>query len=59
MGKERAKEEIGYLQEVTSPDLRRMIVQERCPILPSWPWCANLSHVFLDGALARINTEFQ
>jgi len=58
-GKERAKEEIGDLQEVTGPDLRRMIVQEHRPILPSWSWCANSSHVFLNGALAHMNTEFQ
>jgi hypothetical protein len=58
-GKERAKEEIGYLQEVTGSDLRCMIAQKRRPILPSWSWCANSSHVFLNGALAHINTEFQ
>jgi len=58
-GKERAKEEIGYLQEVTSPDVLGMVVQERRPILPSWSWCANSSHVFLNGALADMNTKLK
>jgi hypothetical protein len=56
---ERSKEEISHLQEVTGPDMFGVIVQERRPILPSWSWCTNSSHVFLNGALAHMNTEFQ
>jgi hypothetical protein len=58
-GKERAKEEIGHLHEVTRPDLRRVVVQERRPVLPSWLWWTNGSHVSLNGALAHVDTELQ
>jgi hypothetical protein len=57
--KERSKEEIGHLQEVTGPDLCRVVVQERRPVLPSWLWCTNGLHVLLDGALAHMNIELK
>jgi hypothetical protein len=58
-GEERAKEEIGDLQKVTGPDVRRVIVQECRPVLLSWLWCTNGSHVLLNGALAHVDAEFQ
>jgi hypothetical protein len=56
---ERSKEEISHLQEVTGPHLRRMIVYKGSPLLSSWSWCVNLSHVLLDGSLAHPNAQFQ
>jgi len=55
--KERSKEEIGHLQEVTRPDVCCVIVQKRRPVLPSWLWCTNGSHVLLNGALAHMNPK--
>jgi hypothetical protein len=34
-----SKEKISHLQEVTSPDVRCVIVQKRRPLLSSWSWC--------------------
>ena len=35
-GKDRSKEQIGDLQEVTRPDVRRVIAAKRAPLLTSW-----------------------
>jgi len=58
-GEERSKEEISHLQKVASPDLCGVIVQKGCPPLSPWLRSANSPHVFLDGALAHMNTQFQ
>src|SRR5258706_4643904 len=58
-GKERTKEEIRDLQEVASPNVCRVIVQKGGPPLSSCWWCTNLPHVFLDGALTDMDTQFQ
>src|SRR5262249_49845724 len=34
--KERPKEQVGHLQEVTRPDLSGVVAQKGCPLLPSW-----------------------
>jgi hypothetical protein len=57
--KERSKEEIGELQEVTGPDLSCVVVQKGCPLLASWPVCANSPHVLLNGSLADTKAQFQ
>jgi hypothetical protein len=57
--KERSKEEICDLQEVTSPDLCGVMVQKGCPPLSSGLVSANSPHVLLKGSLAYRNTQFQ
>jgi hypothetical protein len=57
--KKRSKEEIGHLQEITCPDVCRVGVQERRPVLPCCWWCTNGSHVLLNGALAHLNPELK
>ena len=57
--RERPKEQIGDLEEVAGPDLRGVVAQKRAPLLPSWRLCASSSHVFLDGALAYTQAQFQ
>src|SRR5260370_38043514 len=56
---ERSKEEISHLQEVTGPDICRMIAQKGRPFLPSWLGRTNSSDVLLDGPLAHVHAEFQ
>ena len=56
---ERSKEEIRHLQEVASPDLGCVIVQEGRPLLSSWLGCANLPHILLGSALTHMHAEFQ
>ena len=58
-GKERPKEQVSHLQEVTGPDVRRVRAQQRAPLLTSWRLCANSSHVLLDGALADLKAQLQ
>jgi hypothetical protein len=58
-GKERPKEKVSHLQEVTSPDLRRVIAEKRAPLLTSWLVGANRPHVLLNGALAHTQAQFQ
>src|SRR2546421_4162971 len=57
--KERPKEEVGHLQEVTSPDLCGVSAQKGRPPLASWLLGANVSHILLDRALTDMNAEFQ
>src|SRR2546429_6363235 len=57
--KERPKEEIGHLQEVTGPDLVGVRAQKGRPLLTSWLLCANCPHVLLNGALADADAQFQ
>jgi hypothetical protein len=47
--KERTEEEIRHLQEITGPDVFRMIAQERFPGLSRGPFWARVLHIFLDG----------
>jgi len=58
-GKERPKEEISHLQEVTRPDLSCVSAQKGCPRLSSWLGDANSSHVLLDGSFAHPDAQFQ
>ena len=58
-GKEGSKEQIGDLQEVTRPDLCDVGVHKGCPPLTSWLLCANVSHIFLDRALADMKAQLQ
>jgi hypothetical protein len=58
-GKERPKEKVSHLQEVTVPDVRRVRAQKRAPLLTSWLLGANSSHVLLDGALADLKAQLQ
>ena len=55
----RPKEEIRDLQEIAGPDICGVIVQKGHPLLPSWLWCADGSHILLNGALADVNAQFQ
>jgi hypothetical protein len=57
--KERPKEEIGHLQEVARPDVRRVVVQKGVPSLSWWLVCANRPHVLLNGSLAEAKAKFQ
>ncbi len=57
--KERPKEEISHLQEVTRLDLSCMGAQKRAPLLPSWLVGANFSHVLLSGAFTHTQAQFQ
>jgi len=58
-GKERPKEKVSHLQEVTGPDIRRVIAEKRAPLLTSWLVGANRPHVLLDGALTHVSPQFQ
>ena len=58
-GKERPKEKVSHLQEVTGPDIRRVIAEKRAPLLTSWLVGANRPHVLLDGALTHVYPQFQ
>ena len=57
--KQRSKEEIRHLQEVTRPNLSRMGTQKRRPFLTAWLVAANTSHVFLDGTFTYTKSQFQ
>ena len=56
--KERTEDDIRHRQEVTRPDLARMIVQERRPRLRGGSY-APLSHVFLYGAFGDLNAQLE
>jgi hypothetical protein len=58
-GKKGSKEEIRHLQEVTSPDVLGMVVQECPPLLPPWQRSVSRAHVLLDGSFAHLNAQFQ
>src|SRR6266487_3244582 len=58
-GKERPKEKVSHLQEVTGPDVSRVIAQKCAPLLPSWLLCANVPHVLLNRSLADMDAQFQ
>jgi hypothetical protein len=58
-GKERAKEEIGSLQARHKPSIGPHDCAETLLNFALLIWCANSSHVFLNGALAPMHTEFQ
>jgi hypothetical protein len=46
-------------KRVASPDLCGVIVHKGCPPLSPWLRSTNSPHIFLDGALAHMNTQFQ
>ena len=52
--KERPKEKVSHLQEVTGPDIRRVIAEERAPLLTSWLLDAYRPHVLLNGSLTHV-----
>ena len=58
-GKERPKEKVRHLQEVTGPDIRRVIAEERAPLLTSWLLGAYRPHVLLNGSLTHVYPQFQ
>ncbi len=57
--KERPKEQVSHLQEVTCPDLSGVVAQKGRPPLASWLLCANSSHVCLNGSLADAMAQLQ
>jgi hypothetical protein len=57
--KERPKEQIRDLQEVTGPDLCCVSAQKRAPLLPSWLLGANRPQILLNGSLADMHAQFQ
>jgi len=58
-GKERPKEQIGDLQEITGPDLSYMVAQKGRRLLTSWLLGANYPHILLDHPLAHSQAQFQ
>ena len=46
-------------KRVTGPDMRRVIVEERAPLLTSWLLGAYRPHVLLNGALTHVYPQFQ
>ncbi len=58
-GKERPKEQIGDLQEITGPDRSCMVAQKGLPLLTSWLLGANCPHILLDRPLAHSQAQFQ
>jgi len=54
--KERPKEQVSHLEEITGPDLSCMIVQKRPPALPRWARRTHAPHVFLNRAFAHAHT---
>ena len=58
-GKQRTKEEIGDLQEITGPHPCCMIAQERFPGLPTGSLWANLLHILLNGPFTHSNIQLK
>ncbi len=54
-----AEPDVGQLQEVTRPDGRSLIVDERRPGLLTRPGTGDLALVFLDGALTHADGQLQ
>jgi hypothetical protein len=46
-------------KRVTGPDIRRVIAQERAPLLTSWLLGAYRPHVLLNGSLTHVSPQFQ
>jgi hypothetical protein len=57
--KERTEEEIRHWQEITGPDLCRVIAQERFPALSTGSCWANLLHILLDGPFTHPNIQLE
>jgi len=57
--KERSKEQIRDLEEVTRPDLCGVAVQKGRPFLAWWMVSANVPHVLLDSTLTHMHPQFQ
>ncbi len=58
-GKQRAKEEVCDLQEITRPDVLRMVLQESGPVLSSPSWRASMPHVLLNGAFGDADAQLE
>ncbi len=58
-GKERAKKQIGHLQEIAGPHVFCVIAQQRRPVLSSRSPDANMSHRFLNGPLTHANIQLE
>ena len=57
--KERSKEKVSHLQEVTGLEIRRVIAEESAPLLTSWLLGAYRPHVLLNGSLTHVYPQFQ
>jgi len=57
--KERAKKQIGHLQEIAGPHVFCVIAQKRRPVLSSRSPDANISHIVLDGPLTHVNIQLE
>ena len=58
-GKERAEEEIGHLQEITSPHLCHMIAQECFPSLSTRSFSGSLFHIPLDSSFTHVYIQLK
>jgi hypothetical protein len=58
-GKQRAKEEVGDLQEITRPDVFGMVLQEGGPVLSCSSRCASMLHILLNGAFRNVNAQLE
>ena len=57
--KERTKVEIGDLEKIAGPHIGSVIMEERRPLLPSWPMQANVPHILLDRSFAHANIQLE
>ena len=57
--KKRTEEEISDLEEITGPDLCRMIAQERSPVLSSRRCGASVSHILLNSSFTYPNIQLE
>ena len=55
--KKRTEEEIRDLEEIAGPNLCRMIVQERSPVLFSRPCSVNAPHILLNSSFTHSNIQ--
>jgi hypothetical protein len=46
-------------KRVAGPDIGGVFAQKGCPSLSSRLWCANPSHVLLNGSLAHVNVQLK
>jgi len=58
-GEQRVEEEIRDREEVASPDLLRMGVNERPPRLSLWPCGTDLPHVLLNGTFRKMKAQLE
>ncbi len=55
----RTEEEISDLEEITGPDLCRMIAQERSPVLSSRPCDTNVLQILLNSPFTHPNIQLE